>query len=54
MIRDELIAEISMRRDIPMEDVFKIDKFSPRITLNIQQFNMGNGTQSGVLPEKQQ
>lgn len=38
-------------KDIPMEDVFKIDKFSPRITLNIQQFNMGNGTQTSALPE---
>lgn len=38
----------------PIEDVFKIEKPSKNITINIGQFNMGNGTQSGVLPEKQQ
>ena len=38
----------------PIEGVIKTKEPSNNIIFNIQQLNMGNGTQSGVLPEKQQ
>lgn len=38
----------------PIEGVINTKELSKNIIVNIQQLNMGNGTQSGVLPEKQQ
>lgn len=36
--------------DIPLEEVFCIDKIS-KITVNINQLNIGNGTQTNVVPQ---